>query len=66
MAARVLLGVIAALRAVLIPGQAELLTSQPLRWPGPSLSRRWLQRELAVAHGDRGEVADLVAVVERS
>jgi hypothetical protein len=65
MAARVLLGVFAALRAVLIPGQAELLTSQPLRWPGLNLQRPQLRRSLAVASGDRGEGADLLAVLER-
>jgi hypothetical protein len=37
MAARLLLGVIAALRAVLIPGQAALLMTEPLAWPKPAL-----------------------------
>jgi hypothetical protein len=33
MAARLLLGVIAALRAVLIPGEAGVLMTEPLAWP---------------------------------
>jgi hypothetical protein len=39
MATRVLLGIVAALRAVLIPGDADRLLSQPLRWPPPRLKR---------------------------
>jgi hypothetical protein len=46
--ARVLLGFVAALRAVLIPGQAELLMSRPLRWP-----RRAVPPALANGRGDR-------------
>jgi hypothetical protein len=39
MATSVLLGIVAALRAVLIPGEADRLLSQPLQWPKPRLSR---------------------------
>ncbi len=39
MAARVLLGIFAALRAVLIFGEAALMCSQPLSWPRLRLAR---------------------------
>jgi hypothetical protein len=52
MATRVLLGIIAALQAVLIPGQAAVRCSEPLTWPRLSLPR--LRRGVA---GDLGEVA---------
>lgn len=52
MAGRLLLGIVAALRAVLIPGQVELLTSQPLSWP-----RLRLADTLPAAPGDRRELA---------
>jgi hypothetical protein len=51
MVARVLLGSFAALRAVLITGQADLLSSQPLSWPTLRLPRR-----LAANPGDRAGV----------
>ncbi len=35
MPARLTLGILAALRAVLIPGEAALLMDRPLRWPRP-------------------------------
>ena len=41
MLARLLLGVVAALRAVLIPGQFEVMAAAPLQWPD------WMRR----AHG---------------
>lgn len=51
MAGRLLLGIIAALRAVLIPGQAELMASQPLIWPGAEVLA-----PLAPAPGDSRDV----------
>ena len=39
MTARVLLGIFAALRAVLIPGEAALMCRQPLSWPALRLPR---------------------------
>ena len=54
MTARVLLGIIAALRAVLIPGQAELMCSQPLTWPELRLR---LPRTRAALAGEPLEVA---------
>ena len=52
MAARMLLGIFAALRAVLIPGEAAVMCSEPLRWPR---LRRPLGR--SVVAGDLAEIA---------
>jgi hypothetical protein len=52
MTGRVLLGIIAALRAVLIPGQAELMCTQLLTWPTLRLPR-----PRAVIAGDPLEAA---------
>ena len=38
MLARLLLGLVAALSAVLIPGQFEVMAAAPLEWP------RWMRR----------------------
>jgi hypothetical protein len=46
MLARVLLGLFAALRAVLIPGQVEVMTAAPLQWPS---LERFLTRQSAPA-----------------
>lgn len=45
MLARLLLGVVAALRAVLIPGQFEVMAAAPLQWP------RWMRHARAVRVG---------------
>jgi hypothetical protein len=57
-AVRLLLGIVAALRAVLIPGEAELLSTQPLRWPSRNPARR---DGTAAVPGDRRESAGQVA-----
>jgi hypothetical protein len=51
MTARVLLGIVAALRAVLIPGEAGLMTATTLEWP-----RRLRRPELTAAVADLGTV----------
>ena len=58
MVARLLLGIVAALRAVLITGQVEQLSSQPLSWP-----RLSLPRAPAVPPGDGDAVAVEISAV---
>ena len=53
MTGRVLLGILAALRAVLIPGEAALLCSRPLTWP----KKPSVLRARSAGRGDLAEVA---------
>jgi len=65
--ARLLLGIVAALRAVLIPGQAELMMSQPLSWPRWSLPTPRSRHAPLLALGHRGEPAvDAVAALPQT
>ena len=64
MAVRLLLGVIAALRAVLIPGQAALMTDEPLEWPTWNVHRRRRQDAVIACQGHTRAVMPTAVVAE--